>query len=417
MALTLSRREKEALVFERTNRWSRIARPAQIEPEGDWLIWAIITGRGWGKTRTAGETITQWIRSGKVPRVHLVARTAGDARDTMVEGKKSGLIYIGERLHCRPNYEPSKRRLTWPNGAEATLFTADEPDVLRGPECAAWWADELASWRFLKETWDNLQFGARMGNNVRGIITSTPRPIRFLKDILARQTTYVTRGSTYENRDNLAASFIAEIEEQYAGTRIGRQEINGELLDDDPNALWKRADIDADRVLVAPCDMARIVVAVDPSCTDTGDEAGIIVAGKGVDGQYYVLCDASKQASPAVWAKAVIGAFQQWKADRIIYETNQGGQMVLATLATADPAIKAVCRGIHASRGKIVRAEPIAALAEQHRIHHVGCFGALEDELCTYTGEAGQKSPNRLDAYVYAISELSGRQAGTVSLG
>jgi phage terminase large subunit-like protein len=284
----------------------------------------------------------------------------------------------------------------------AILFSADEPDALRGPQCDRWWADELASWRYLTETWDMLQMGARLGQRVRGIITSTPRPIKLLKEILARSTTRVTRGHTYENKANLAPSFLSTIQERYEGTRIGRQELAGEILDDMPGALWKRADIDAARVAVMPA-LARIIVAVDPSCSEAGDEAGIVIAAKGVDGDYYLLEDCSLQASPDQWAKAAVAAFHRHGADKIVYEKNQGGLMVLQTLKTVDRSIPT--KDVWASRGKLTRAEPVAALAEQGRIHHVGFFPLLEGELCNYTGAPGEASPNRLDAFVYAILE------------
>jgi predicted phage terminase large subunit-like protein len=385
--------------------WRILARPDQREPLGDWLIWLIITGRGWGKTRTAGETITNWAQSGRCKRIHLVARTAGDARDTMVEGE-SGLLRVGDARGFRPLYEPSKRRLTWPNGAQATLFTADEPDVLRGPQNDGWWADEVASWKYGQETWDMLQMCSRLGPRVRGIVTTTPRPIKLLKEILARPSTHTTRGHTMDNAANLAPSFLESIKERYEGTRLGRQELAGEILDDNPSALWKRAQIDADRLTALPAGvtLVRVVVALDPSCTDTGDEAGIVVCGKGSDGIYYLLEDCTLQASPDAWARTAVAAYHRHKADRIVYETNQGGQMVTLTLATIDRTVPT--RGIHASRGKVTRAEPVAALAEQHRVKHVGMFPALEDQLCNYDGSPGQASPNNLDAYVYALTEL-----------
>ena len=395
-------------MLEDAKQWRRIARPTQREPAGDWLTWLILTGRGWGKTRTAGETITNWAKSGRCKRLHLVARTAADVRSTMVEGE-SGLLEVGALRGFRPVHEPSKCKLTWPNGAIALTFTADTPDLLRGPQCDGWWADEIATWRHLQETWDNLQYGARLGKTVRGIITTTPRPIPFLKELILKKSTHITKGVLYDNLKNLSPSFIAKIREDYEGTRIGRQEIYGEILDDNPAALWKRSQIDADRVQGLPpgVTLIRIVVALDPSCTDTGDEAGIVVMGKGSDGLYYLLEDCSLQGSPDAWARAAVAAYHRWHADRIVYETNQGGQMVSLTLGTIDKTV--AMRGIHASRGKITRAEPIAALAEQHKVRHVGVYLKLEDELCNYDGSANQASPNRLDAYVYAATELHQR--------
>ena len=409
IALPSTPQEKAALIQAWKYRWSLHARPAQLEPEGDWRMWLILTGRGWGKTRTAGEEVRSWVESCRYGRLHLVARTAADVRDTMIEGE-SGLLKICPPW-CYPTYEPSKRRLTWPNGAMAILFSAEEPDALRGPQCDAWWADELASWKRMQETWDQLQFGARLGSDVRGVITSTPRPHKLIKELLKRANVRITRGHTMENRRNLAASFLEEMAEKYEGTRLGRQELAGDVLDDNPRALWKRADIEADRVIKAP-ELKRIVIGIDPSCTDEGDEAGIIAAGKGFDDQYYVMDDASLQATPDAWARVAVNLFRERKGDRLVYESNQGGQMVSLTIKTVDPTIP--LRGVHASRGKLVRAEPIAALSEQHKVHHVGCFPELEDELCNYAGDGD--SPNRLDAYVYALTELHQRTPGAITV-
>lgn len=398
---------KAQLVDALRYRWTLHARPEQIEPAGDWSIWFVKTGRGWGKTRTAAELVRHWVETGRFRRLHLVARTAADARDTMVKGV-SGILAISPPWFM-PIYQPSTRSLVWPNGAQALLFSAEEPDALRGPACDAWWADEMASWKYLEDTWDNLQFGAREGHDVRGIITSTPRPLKFLKELVKRGDVITTSGHTLENRANLAGSFLAQISDKYEGTIKGRQELGGEIMDDDPRALWKRADIEADRVRVAP-ELVRIVVAVDPSITEDGDEAGIVCAGKGMDGQYYLLDDLSCQASPDAWARKAVNLFRERKADRLVYETNQGGQMVTLTIQTVDRSIP--LRAVHASRGKLVRAEPIAALSEQHRVHHVGSFPELEDELCNYIGEG--ESPNRLDAYVYALTELHMRAPGKI---
>jgi phage terminase large subunit-like protein len=323
----------------------------------------------------------------------------------MITGE-SGLLALG-RLKDKPVYNPSKRLITWPNGAVAMTFSADEPDALRGPQCDGWWADELASWRYGQETWDMLQFGARLGQNVRGIITTTPRPIKLLKDILTRPTTFVTRGSTMENRGNLAQSFMAQMIERYEGTRLGRQELEGQILDDNPNALWRREDIERARISTAP-EFRRVVVALDPTCTTDGDEAGIIVAGVDATGALYVIEDCSMHGSPDQWARAAIGAYERHKADRLVYETNQGGEMVASVLRTVDRSV--ALRPIHASRGKYVRAEPVAALYEQGKVHHIGAFPVLEDELCGWTPESSA-SPNRLDALVYSMLDLQLRQA------
>jgi phage terminase large subunit-like protein len=338
-----------------------------------------------------------------------VAETAADARDVMVEGE-SGIL-AKHPPDFRPHYEPSKRRVTWPNGAMATLYNAVEPDQLRGPQHDAAWCDELAKWSYAKDTWDMLQFGLRLGERPRQIITTTPRPIPILKEIMALPGTVVTRGSTIENRGNLAPSFLAQITERYAGTRLGRQELDAEILDDNPNALWKRSMLEAARIKPEqrPA-LLRTVVAIDPSGTAGNDDhaadVGIVVAGRAADGKAYVLRDATCNLSPDGWARTAVSAYHNFDADRIIAERNFGGAMVAHVIRTADP--KASYKEVVASRGKWVRAEPVAALYEQGRVKHVGAFPALEDELCAFgpDGLADNRSPNRLDALVWAITEL-----------
>ena len=389
-------------------RWTLHARSSQLEPDGDWWIWLIKTGRGWGKNRSAGQCLIKHLEDGDCQRVHLVAATAADARDTMVEGE-SGILAISPPWFL-PKYEPSKRRLTWPNGAIGTLFSAEEPYRLRGPQCDWWWADELAAWKYLQETWDNLQFGARLGNP-RGIITTTPRPVRLLKEFIAEgpPRIRVTHGHTYENAANLAPQYLERLK-LYEGTRLGRQELAGELLDDNPDALWRREWIDRDRYgePSTDLDLVRVVVGLDPSATTTGDEAGIVIAGKDRQSppHYYVLGDMSKQGSPKAWAEQAVAAYRIHNADRLIYESNQGGEMVAQTIRSVAANVR--LKSVHASRGKQVRAEPVSTLAESGRIHHVGAFPKLEDELCEWSTDA-QWSPNRLDAMVYAILELMSR--------
>lgn len=336
-----------------------------------------------------------------------MAETAADARDVMVEGE-SGILSVHPKAF-RPLYEPSKRRLTWPNGAVATLYNAVEPDQLRGPQHDGAWCDELAKWRYAGETWDQLQFGLRLGNAPRQVVTTTPRPIPVLRQIMADETTRVTRGSTHENRVNLAATFLAKVVKKYEGTRLGRQELDAEILDDVPGALWTRATFDDLRVS-APVDLVRIVVAVDPSGTkggeDTGDAIGIVAAGVGVDGRAYVLEDASCKLPPAGWGRRAIEVFKRWNADRLIAERNFGGAMVEHVIRSIDPDVS--FREVTASRGKVARAEPIAALYEQKKVSHVGAFPELEDEMCSFTagGYIGAGSPDRADAAVWALTEL-----------
>ena len=395
--------------------WARLEQlpPATAANGGDWWAWLILAGRGFGKTRA----ICEWTHRQAIDRPGsrgaMVAATAADVRDVLVEGA-SGLLEIAPPWE-RPTYEPSKRRVTWRNGSQATLFSADVPGRLRGPQYHWAVADELAAWRY-SEAWDMLQLGVRLGNDPRIVVATTPRPTQIVRDLIADSTTAVTRGNTYANRANLAPRFLERIRAQYEGTRLGRQEIEGELLEDTPGALWTLAQIDALRVrnLSLLPEMQRVVVGVDPSATAMGDEAGIIVAGLGDDGHGYVLADASLQASPDGWARAAVAAYRANDADRIVAEVNNGGEMVQLTIRTVDPAVS--YKAVHASRGKRTRAEPVAALYEQGRVHHIGAFARLEDEMCTWSALESDPSPNRMDALVWALTELmlsrnSGRAA------
>lgn len=346
------------------------------------------------------------VEQGLAGHIAIVAPTAGDVRDTMVELGESSILKISPPWFM-PKYEPSKRRLTWPNGAVATTFSADEPDRLRGPQHDLAWADEVAVWK-RPEAWDNLMFGLRLGLNPRCIVTTTPKPVKVIRELTARvdKDVVMTGGSTYENRANLAAGFLEDILGRYEGTRLGRQEIYGELLDDTPGALWQRSRIDELRVEKAP-DLVRVVVAIDPAASSDEDsnETGIIVAGKGVDGHGYVLADRSCRMSPHGWATRAVTAFDEFKGDRIVGEANNGGDMVESTVRTVRSSIP--FRKVHASRGKHVRAEPIAALYEQGRVHHVGSMPELEDQLCNWVPEGVDWSPDRLDALVWVLTELN----------
>ena len=397
----LSQDEARALLYD----WTFWARPAQLPPDGDWVIWLIQAGRGFGKTRTGAEWVRNEVTAGRRGRLALVARTAADTRDVMVEGE-SGLLAISPPWF-RPKYEPSKRRLTWPNGALATLYSADEPDLLRGPQHDGFWADELAAWRFV-DAWDQLMFGLRLGQDPRGVVTTTPRPTKLVKALAASPTTRVTRGATKDNAANLAQSFLAKIVEKYQGTRLGRQELDGELLDDNPNALWFLAQIDKDRVVRAP-ELRRVVVGVDPAVTanEDSDETGIIAAGR--DGQdpphFYVLEDGSGTFSPNQWAKVVVKMYTERQADRVVAEVNNGGDLVEANIRNENSDVSYTA--VHATRGKVVRAEPISALYEQGRVHHVGSFPGLEDQMTEYDPLTTTKSPDRMDALVWALTELT----------
>jgi phage terminase large subunit-like protein len=402
----LSPAEVEALLYN----WPFWARPNQLPPDGDWRVWLLLAGRGFGKTRTGAELIRARVMARTARRLALVAPTAGDARDVMVEGE-SGILAVSPAWE-RPRYEPSKHRVTWPNGAIATLFSADEPERLRGPQHDAAWCDELASWRY-PGAWDMLMLGLRVGGDPRVIITTTPRPTKLIRELIDDPTVVVTRGTTHENRANLAPAFLGRIVRKYQGTRLGRQELEAELLEDVPGALWNRGMIEATRAAKAPA-LIRVVVAIDPAMTSSegADETGILVAGKDEDGRGWVLADASGRYQPAEWAKIAISAYRAHGADRIVAEVNNGGDMVEATLRMVDP--NASFSAVRASRGKITRAEPIAALYEQGRVRHLGVFAQLEDQMCGFTSDAHataasrslSHSPDRVDALVWALTDL-----------
>ncbi|MGH6982079.1 MAG: DNA-packaging protein, partial [Stellaceae bacterium] len=388
------------------------ARQTQIPPAGTWRVWLLMAGRGFGKTRSGAEWVREQVKEGRAGRIALVAPTAADARDVMIEGESGILAVTPDR--AKPLYEPSKRRITWPNGAIATVYSAEEPDRLRGPQHDAAWCDELAVWRH-DGAWDMLMFGLRLGLDPRAVVTTTPKPRRLLRDLIADQTVAITRGTSFDNRENLAPVFFDAIIKRYGGTRLGRQELLAELIDDVPGALWSRAAIERASVPVAP-DLARVVVAIDPavSAGEDADETGIVVVGIDRDNHAYVLDDLSGRYAPHEWARRAVAAYKGHKADRIVAEANNGGDMVEATLRVIDP--NASFRAVHASRGKAVRAEPVAALYEQGRVHHVGHLTALEDQMCDFTGkpERGpEHSPDRVDALVWAITDLLIAQSGT----
>ncbi len=361
-----------------------------------------MAGRGFGKTRAGAEFVLSEIKAGRAKRIALIAKTPADARDVMIEGD-SGILSISPPTN-KPLYEPSKRRLTWNNGATALIFSSKEPDQLRGPQYDLAWGDEIRTWYYPQETWDNLMFGLRLGEHPRCVVTSTPLPINVIRDIMKQPTTVITRGTTYENKANLAPTFFRQIISKYEGTRLGRQEINAELLEDVPGALWKRAMI---QYKEAP-ELQRVVVAIDPATTSSegSAETGIIVAGKGIDGFGYILTDRSARVSPDSWARRAVQAFDDYKADRIIGETNNGGEMIELTLKTVR---NVPYKAVHASRGKQARAEPVAALYEQGKIFHVKPSPELEDQLTTWTPDSGE-SPDRLDACFVAGTMITTRR-------
>jgi len=386
--------------------WDENARDKQKLPLDPFFVWVVLAGRGFGKTRTGAETVRQWKE--KYPIVNIIGATADDARDIMIEGE-SGIMNICPDNE-RPLYVSSKRRLEWKNGAVSLIFTADEPERLRGKQAMKIWADETASWRY-PESWTQAMLGLRLGDNPQAIVTTTPRPTKLIIELTKDPRNIITVGTTYENRDNLAAGFFDYVISKYEGTTLGRQELLAQILTDNPAALWKRADIDAARVLQSP-ELDRVVVGVDPSATAGGDEAGIITAGRNGE-HFYTLADDSIQGSPDKWARAAVTAYHRHKANCIVAEDNNGGEMVEMVIKQVDSSV--TVKRVHASRGKATRAEPIAAISEQGRDHHVGSFPALEDELCLWT--VGDASPNRLDAKVWAITELLGSNRAKINTG
>lgn len=391
--------------------WAFHARPDQLHPDldTDWDTWLILAGRGWGKTRTGSETIRAVVEGGHAGRIALVAEDAGDARDVIVEGE-SGILACSPK-QFRPKYEPSKRRLTWPNGAIATTYSADDPEALRGPQFDFAWLDELAKYRYAQETWDMLQFGMRLGRHPRAIITTTPRPIPLIRKLVDKKSTVTTRGSSYDNIANLAPVYRRNVLAQYEGTRLGRQEIYAELLNDVPGALWTQAMLDTAAHEGDLPEMRRIVVAVDPSGAgddpEKHDEIGIVVGGVDVEGTFWLLADYTCSLSPAGWARRVSEAYHEWAADKVIAEANFGGGMVKGVIQAEDRNLPV--KLVTASRGKSVRAEPIAALYEQGRVRHAHSMGKVENQMLAFTatGYVGDGSPDRADAAIWALTELA----------
>jgi phage terminase large subunit-like protein len=401
--------------------WITQARADQWPPESDWSTWLVLGGRGAGKTRSGAE----WVRGralglpgfhGKAGRIALVGETLADVREVMVEGV-SGL----KRVHPdgeRPAWSASRRRLEWANGAVAQAFSSEDPESLRGPQFDAAWCDELGKWKHAEATWDMLQFGLRLGTRPRQVVTTTPRPLPLLKRLIADPGCVTTRARTADNAEFLAKSFLAGVTARYGGTRLGRQELEAEIIEERSDALWQRAALEACRVAQAP-EMARIVVAVDPpvSAGERADQCGIVAAGLGIDGLGYVLADrTAERLSPARWAKRAVELYHALDADRLVAEANQGGDMVAAVIRQADDSV--AVETVHATRGKRMRAEPVAALYEQGRVKHVGAYPELEDEMCDFglDGLSSGRSPDRLDALVWALSALMLTKRGTPRL-
>lgn len=424
----LSPPELEALLYD----WPSWARPEQVAPEGDWTRWLILAGRGWGKTRTGAEWVRDLAERKGAKRIALVGRTAADVRDVMIGGE-SGILAIS-RPSCMPRWEPSKRQLTWPNGVVAKTYTSEKPDQLRGPQHDAAWCDEIAAWRY-PDAWEQLVMGLRLGRP-RAVITTTPRPTALVKKLLAHRRTHTTRGHTLDNRANLAADFLDEVVAA-KGTRLGRQEYGAEVLDEVEGALWnlrqlearvhrpefrKLATLDADGAEqwepVLPT-FLRIVVGVDPATKATPLKAepgltGIVAVGLADDGLAYVLEDASGVYTPKEWASKVLEVFTRWSADRVVVEDNQGGDLVESNLRAADS--KLPLKRVTAWLGKKARAEPVSALYEPQggyplgRVRHLGHHAELETQMTTWVPVGGAPSPDRLDALVWALSELLGNK-------
>lgn len=377
-----------------------------MPPPGEWRNWLLIGGRGSGKTRAGAEWVhmlaSQGERSGL--RIALVAETLGDAREVMIDGV-SGICRIARRK--RPDFESSRRRLVWPNGAVAQIFSSEDPESLRGPQFDFAWSDELAKWKYPQETWDMLQFGLRLGADPRQLVTTTPRPLPLLKTIMTDAATRIVRMPTAANAKNLSPGFLDALNKRYGGSRLGRQELDGELIEDREDALWKRADLEAAMItLTEP--LSRIVVAVDPPA-GSGQHSccGIVVAGLALSGRVVVLDDCSIEgASPAGWARKVVETYRRYEADRVVAEVNQGGEMVSSMLKSVDANLPVSM--VRASRGKFTRAEPVAALYEQGNVFHAGRFVKLEDQMTDFTpsGLSSGRSPDRLDALVWAVTAL-----------
>jgi len=388
--------------------WSFWARADQLPPEGEWIYWLILAGRGAGKTRAGAEAVRAWARDFAF--VNLIGATGDDVRDIMVLGE-SGLFACCSKAE-RPRYARASARLTWPNGSVSQLFSAEEPDRLRGKQHMKLWCDELAAWRY-PDAFDQALLGLRLGDKPQAVITTTPRPIKAIKQLLADADAIVTRGSTFDNAHHLAQAFLARIAARYHGRRIGRQELFAEIVEATPGALWTRELIERQRLApgAAPAEYVEIVVGVDPPATSgaRADECGIVVAARAANGALYVLADLTSQGdTPGVWAARVVAAYRRFCANRVVAEVNNGGAMVADVLRQCDANLPV--RSVTATRGKFLRAEPIAAAYERGMVHHVGVFEKLEDQLCALTPDfdarAAGHSPDRADALVWAIADL-----------
>ena len=389
--------------------WLNTARPKQLPPEAEHYIHLILAGRGWGKTRTGAQDIAIYALRNPNSNCAVVAPTHGDLRRVCFGGN-SGLLSVIPR-ECllkssdQKGYSSSVSELRLYNGSKITGFAAQEPDRLRGPQFHRAWCDEVASWRY-PEAFDQLMFGLRLGKKPQCVITTTPKPTKLIKSLMEREDCYLTRGNTFENEANLAESALAMLKERYEGTTLGRQELFAEIIENVEGALWNANMIEEARLMDEERDLTNIIVAIDPAVTsnENSDETGILVVGKDANNEYYVLEDLSGRYSADKWGRIAVKAYHEWEADRIVAEVNNGGDLVERLLRNIDFNIP--YRSVHATRGKLVRAEPIAALYEQRRVHHVGTFPDLETQMCSYTGDI-KTSPDRLDALVWGLTELS----------
>lgn len=402
-------------------RWVHDARPNQLPPPGDWRIWAAIAGRGWGKTRVGVEHTLYNALSNPGTRHAVVAPTQSDCRSVCFEGESGLLEKCPKFFRSKRDYSSTDLELWLPNGSLIAGKSAERPDRLRGPQWHGAWCDEVASWGAridngkqsegpgLKDAWSNLDFGLRLGKHPRVVVTTTPRPIKFIRDLVKDPAVAVSTGSVFENAANLAASALESFTKVYEGTRLGRQELYGDVLSENDNALWKGSQFDRPgfRVRAAP-QLARVVVAIDPAVTtsDDSDETGIIVAGLGEDGRVYILHDASGVMRPLEWAHMALALYRRYSANAIVGETNQGGDLIESNLLTVAEGEPFMFKGIHAKKGKYLRAEPVAAYYEKEKVSHVGRFDKLESQMCDFVGSLTNGSPDRLDAAVYAVTEL-----------
>lgn len=401
--------------------WDFLGRPKQQWPDGDWDIWALVAGRGFGKTATGSNATRKVAESGEIGLIHLIAPTPADYRDVMIEGD-SGILKASPRWN-RPTFYPSKRLLQWPSGVRALCFSAEDPEALRGPQCGFLWGDEPASWTYGKETFDMAQFGLRLkpehtGPVMRGqprqLLTTTPKPLQWFKDVLKQSNTHVTRGSTYENLDNLAAAFANSIIKRYEGTTLGNQELLALIAEQVEGALWTQELIHSCRTTSAPANRVRVVVAVDPAVTsnENSDETGIIVSALGDDEKVYILEDCTPgRVSPNTWAQAAVAAYHRHGADAIVAEVNNGGDLVSSNIATIDRY--APVEMVRATRGKERRAQPVVSLFEQKRAKMLGFFPELEEQMTQWSPiDKSAKSPDRMDAMVWGVAWLTGEAGG-----